>query len=180
MSLDKREETDTDYEFMKLAIEEAKNSEGKEDDPKVGVVLVKNGQNVGRAHRGKKDHAEFILLHEDLRSTALTKGATLYTTLEPCTTRGHDKLPCADWVVNKGIQRVVIGILDPNPTICGKGYWIFMERGIDVDFFPPELARQIKEFNKSFIDKNRGSGTITSEFDWEIQAHKHANIKRYI
>jgi pyrimidine deaminase RibD-like protein len=170
----------TEYEFMKLAIEEAKASEGREDDPKVGAVLVKDGKLVGSAHREQKDHAEFTLLHKKLRSTALTQGTTLYTTLEPCTTRGHDKLPCADWVVNKGIRCIVIGILDPNPTICGKGYWIFIERGIDVYFFPPELAREIKEINKIFIDKNRGNGAVTLDFDWFIQKHKHKSIQRYI
>jgi hypothetical protein len=82
--------------------------------------------------------------------------------------------------VNKGIQRVVIGILDPNPTICGKGYWALLERDIDVELFHPHLARQIRELNKAFVRRHTGGINITSAFDWVISQNKNSIIQPYI
>ena len=116
----------TDIDFMNMAIEQAQKSKSDNEwDPKVGAVVVKDGNVVERAYRGETGrghHAEFAALHVKARSEELLKGATLYTTLEPCTTRGHDKLPCTGWILRKKVKRVVIGILDPNPNICGRGY----------------------------------------------------------
>ncbi len=117
--------SEADLRFMRLAVEEARKSVvDREGSPQVGAVLSKGGALIASAFRGREavgDHAEFTLLQKDLRSTDLTRGATLYTTLEPCTTRSHDKLPCVEWIIRKGIAKVFIGILDPNPNICGRG-----------------------------------------------------------
>lgn len=173
-----------DREFMQLAIEEAAKSKwGSETDPKVGAVVVKDGKLIGSAHRGqeaKGDHAEFTLLQKVLRSKELTAGATLYTTLEPCTTRKHDKLPCAKWIIQKGIRRVLIGILDPNPTICGRGYWQLVEANIEVEFFTSGLARQIIELNCQFIQQHRGRKCIASIFEQEIVKKKSSTITPYV
>jgi pyrimidine deaminase RibD-like protein len=176
--------TEKDFAFMQLAIEEAAKSErGSETDPKVGAVVVKDGRLVGSAHRGqmaKGDHAEFTLLQKILRSKDRTDGATLYTTLEPCTARSHDKLPCVEWIVQKGIRRVVIGILDPNPTICGRAYWrLIHDTGIEVDLFPIELAREIIELNESFITKQRGEFRLEPAFEREILKRKSLTIAPY-
>jgi pyrimidine deaminase RibD-like protein len=173
-----------DREFMQLAIEEAAHSEwGSETDPKVGAVVVKDGEFVDSAHRGeqaKGDHAEFTVLHKKIRSKDLTEGAILYTTLEPCTTRSHDKLPCAGWIVRKGIRRVVIGILDPNPNICGKGYWRLVDAGIEVEFFPFDLARQIIELNRPFIQEHQGGARVAPAFAREVSKWKNRSISPYV
>ena len=169
-----------DIQFMELAIEEAKQSTGKVTDPKVGAVLVKNRKQIGTAHRGADDHAEFTLLHKRLRSTAVTRGTTLYTTLEPCTARGHEKQPCASWIVSKGVRRVVVGILDPNPNICGRGYWQLMQAGIEVDFFPSNLAKQIHEINQEFIIQHLEGAREAPIFASEIQRRKNNIIQPYI
>lgn len=172
-----------DRQFMELAIKEASLSEhGGPTDPKVGAVIVQEGEPHASAHRGqiaKGDHAEFTLLQKILRSKDLTAGTTLYTTLEPCTTRSHDKRPCAEWIVAKGIRRVVIGILDPNPTICGRGYWHLKDANIEVEFFPADLAQQIIEHNRGFIEAHRGGPRITASFAWTIQRMKSATIAPY-
>ena len=81
---------DDDRRFALLAIEEARKSvaEDKRPHPKVGAVVVKDGKILGKAHRGEnlKSHAEYIALERKLPNEILV-GATVYTTLEPCTTR---------------------------------------------------------------------------------------------
>ena len=172
-----------DYEFMERAIDGAERSElADEAAPKVGAVVAKEGELVGEAHRGQTGeghHTEFALLQRVLKSTDLTEGATLYTTLEPCTHRSHNKRPCAEWVVCKGIHRVVIGILDPNPSICGRGYWYLVDKGIEVDFFPAALARRILVQNHRFIQSQRGGVHPTPALATLIAEHKSAIISPY-
>ena len=173
-----------DFDLAMLAIAEATQCHSlKPDDPRVGAVLKRKGEPPIFARRGLKapgDHAEFTLLQKILRSTDLTQGATLYTTLEPCTTRSHDKLPCADWIIRKGIRRVVVGILDPNPTICGRGYWKLMDAGIHVELFPPQLAERIVELNQTFVNAHRAKVAFTSSAARTIQQRKSPLIAPYV
>lgn len=172
-----------ELEFVHRALDEAERSEsGGNDDPKVGAVVVRDGKILGVAHRGQSEkgrHAEFCLLQKVLRSKDESEGATLYTTLEPCTTRSHDKLPCVEWIIRKGVRRVVIGILDPNPTICGKGYWRLLDSRIRVDFFPSEFARALCGINSRFINAHRGGQGVTPTFAWQIGLMKTARIAPY-
>src|ERR1700688_1807700 len=104
--------------FMKMAIEQARQSvhEDTRAHPRVGAVVVKEGKVVAVAHRGEHSgsHAEFVALEKKLSEDTIA-GATLYTTLEPCTTRSHPKIPCAERIKERRIARVVVGMLDPNP-----------------------------------------------------------------
>src|SRR5687768_14278463 len=121
MSTRKKKNTSSasrDVEFMKLAIEEMRKSQDESDDrvhPRVGVVVVKDDVVVG-AHRGEVklgEHAEYTALERKLAEDIIA-GATVYTTLEPCTTRNHPKVPCAERLVERRVARVFIGMLDPN------------------------------------------------------------------
>src|SRR5580700_8003167 len=103
---------------MTAAIERAKLSrqEAGPPKPKVGAVLVNDGKELGRAHRGELalgDHAEFGLLEKKLAHDEVA-GGTLYTTLEPCTVRNPKKIPCAERIASRRLARVVIGMLDPD------------------------------------------------------------------
>jgi len=113
-----------DRRFAQMAIEEALKSVSEDDrpHPKVGAVVVKGGRVLSKAHRGEipKCHAEYIALEQKLADD-LVAGATVYTTLEPCTTRKHPKIPCAERLVERKVSRVIIGMLDPNPDIRGQG-----------------------------------------------------------
>lgn len=143
-----------DYEFMQRAVEEARKSrpEDKRQHPKVGVVVVKDGKILTTAYRGERagNHAEYFALEGKLESEPLS-GATVYTTLEPCTTRNHPKVPCARRLAERKVARVVIGILDPNPAITGRGQRMLREANIVTDFFPHDLMAQIEEMNREFI-----------------------------
>ena len=143
-------------DFMKIAIEESKKTKGEKRRkyfPKVGVVVVKDGKVVEKGCRGELadgEHAEYSVLERKCMEKDLN-GATLYTTLEPCTIRGHNKIPCAKWIKKRGIKKVFIGMLDPNPFIYNTGLWALEDYGIEVDFFPPKLRAEIQEINKDFI-----------------------------
>jgi len=90
--------------FMKQAVSEARESKSEDarPHPHVGAVAVKMGRLLDSAHRGERAgaHAEYTLLETKLKDQTLA-GATIYTTLEPCTTRSHPKVPCADRLVER-------------------------------------------------------------------------------
>jgi len=147
-----------DPKIMELAIEVAQRSKPESDSrihPKVGVVIVKKGKVLETGCRGELcagEHAEYTVLERKLKNRDLT-GSVLYTTLEPCTTRKHPKIPCAKWIVKRRIHTVVIGILDPNPKIRGKGVLFLRENDVLVEHFPAELQLKIEEINKDFIEQ---------------------------
>jgi pyrimidine deaminase RibD-like protein len=144
-----------DRQCMELAITEAKKSRAEDGriHPKVGAVVVKEGRILATAYRGETGlghHAEFGALEKKLGHEVVS-GATLYTTLEPCTTRRHPKVPCARRLLERGIRRVVIGMLDPNPIICGKGIRILRSAKVATDLFPHDLMEIIEEINREFV-----------------------------
>ncbi|MFH1859936.1 MAG: deaminase [bacterium] len=148
--------------FMQLAIEEAKKSISEKGKTPlyVGAVVVKDGEVLGKAHRGELsegEHAEYTLLERKLLKVDLS-GTTLYTTLEPCTTRNHPKIPCARRIVQRRIGKVVIGILDPNPDIRGEGVWILTDNKVKVEHFPDGLQEEIRQLNQEFIKEQRDRG----------------------
>src|SRR5450755_69825 len=102
-----------DYEHLRIAVDQARQSKNEDGrpHPKVGVVVVASDGTITTAHRGEiaaGDHAEFTVLEKKL-STAALVGATVFTTLEPCTTRNHPKVPCAQRLIERRVRRVVIG-----------------------------------------------------------------------
>lgn len=141
--------------YMELAIEKAEKCvpEDERIHPKVGAVVVKNNRVLASAHRGeieKGEHAEFTVLEKKLGSDSVV-GATVYTTLEPCTRRHHSKVPCADRLIERKVGKVVIGILDPNQLICGRGIRKRRSANIEVELFPTDLMSKVEEHNREFI-----------------------------
>jgi pyrimidine deaminase RibD-like protein len=157
-----------DNDFMFQAIEESRKSkfEDSRTHPYVGVVVVKNGRLLATAYRGELasgNHAEFTALEGKLPDE-LIAGATVYTTLEPCTTRNHPKLPCAQRLIERKVGRVVMGMLDPNPQISGKGQIALRKANIQTELFPPEFMRQVEELNRDFIRSQSATQLVAGRF----------------
>lgn len=122
----------TDQDYMQLALQIASAVEGRTwPNPMVGAVVVNEGRIVGMgAHlKAGEPHAE---VHALRMAGDLTKGGTLYVTLEPCSHFGRTP-PCADRVIEAEISRVVIAMLDPNPLVAGRGAERIRQAGIDVE-----------------------------------------------
>lgn len=77
-------------------------------------------------------------------------GMSLFVTLEPCTRRGVEKVPCAVRVAESRVGAVYIGTLDPNPQITGRGE-LFLSSHTTVDRFPAELKRELTSLNDDFF-----------------------------
>jgi diaminohydroxyphosphoribosylaminopyrimidine deaminase/5-amino-6-(5-phosphoribosylamino)uracil reductase len=121
-----------DIFFMTQAIALARQAVGRTaPNPSVGALVVKAGRVVGKGFHPKAGlpHAEVYALKEALGKTL---GATLYVTLEPCNHFGKTP-PCSEAVIDAGISRVVVGTLDPNPIVAGKGIKRLKDAGIHVD-----------------------------------------------
>jgi pyrimidine deaminase RibD-like protein len=149
----------SELDYMKKAVEMARKcqSELGKTSPLVGAVVVKDGKELIATHRGAKrpgDHAEYIALEIELKDVPLA-GATVYTTLEPCTVRNPPKTPCAERLVARKVSRVVIGMLDPNPSIRGEGMLTLRRANIAVDLFPPDLMSELEDLNREFIRAQR-------------------------
>ena len=70
--------------------------------------------------------------------------------MQPCTSRGNRK-PCADWILEKSVSTVFIGMLDPNPRVYTESVSKLRRRGIEVGYFPEHFRREIELDNASFI-----------------------------
>lgn len=119
-------------EYMRFALELAKKGEGKVNpNPLVGAVVVKDGNIIGQGyhHQYGGPHAEVYALQE---AGTEAKDATIYVTLEPCSHYGKTP-PCAKKIIDSGIKRCIIAMIDPNPLVAGKGIAMMKEAGIQVE-----------------------------------------------
>jgi diaminohydroxyphosphoribosylaminopyrimidine deaminase/5-amino-6-(5-phosphoribosylamino)uracil reductase len=116
-------------------------------NPAVGAVVTRNGRLVGRGYhrRAGGPHAEIFALRQ---ASARARGATLYVTLEPCCHFGRTP-PCVDAVLASGVSRVVVGMLDPNPRVRGRGVAQLRRAGLRVDVGVRE--RQCRGLNEDFV-----------------------------
>lgn len=164
----------TNENYARIATNEAKKSvsEGK-GKPLVGVVIVKDGVELGRSHRGRTrvgEHAEYGLIHKLTAQGVNLAGSTVYTTLEPCSARNHPKVPCATHLAAAGVAEVFIGMYDPNPRIYRDGWRILRNNGIKLRDFPASLRAEIAKDNKAFAgqftrrDQDADTGVL---FDWD-------------
>ena len=122
-------------------------------NPAVGCVIVNDWKVVGRGwtQPAGGGHAESIAI---TNAGPLTKGSTLYVSLEPCCHHGKTA-PCTDAIINAGIRKVVFSVNDPDPRVSGKGEEALKNAGIKV--CKGVLAKEAYRVNYGFF-KRLGTG----------------------
>jgi diaminohydroxyphosphoribosylaminopyrimidine deaminase/5-amino-6-(5-phosphoribosylamino)uracil reductase len=142
--------THNDPKFLRLALRLAWRGYGlTSPNPMVGAVLVKGGKIIGRGwhRRAGRAHAEVEAIREAAKRGHTAQGATLYVTLEPCSTHGRTP-PCTDAIIAAGIKHVVVGATDPNPKHSGRAFRLLKRAGIKV--VHGILADEANELNEAF------------------------------
>jgi len=140
-------------QFMRAALNEAKKALGQTSpNPAVGAILVLNNRIVAKGHHREagRDHAEIECLR-DFASPVPVR-ATLYVTLEPCSTAGRTA-PCTDAIIKAGVRNVIVGATDVNPRHSGKGIIQLRNAGIRVreGILGDECTQLNEAFNKWIV-----------------------------
>lgn len=128
----------TDATWMKQALALADRGRwGASPNPRVGCVLVREGRMLAEGWHAQVGgpHAEAMALDVLMASGGQARGATAYVTLEPCNHLGRTP-PCSEALISAGIARVVVGMKDPDPRVCGGGIERLRQAGIAVDVMP--------------------------------------------
>jgi diaminohydroxyphosphoribosylaminopyrimidine deaminase/5-amino-6-(5-phosphoribosylamino)uracil reductase len=145
----------SDEIFMRAALREARRGLGRTSpNPAVGAVLVDGGKIITKGHHRKvgAPHAEIECLR-DLKK-AVPKNATLYVTLEPCSTTARTG-PCTAAIIEAGVRRLVVGATDPNPLHAGRGVSLLRKAGLEVrtGVLEDECSALNEAFNKWITTK---------------------------
>ncbi len=135
---------------MSRCIQLAKNGLGTTyPNPLVGSVIVHDGKIIGEGwhYKAGLPHAEVNAI-KSVVSPELLKEATIYVSLEPCSHFGKTP-PCADLIIENEIKKVVVGSLDPNPKVAGRGIKKLMDAGCEV--IVGVMEEECNELNKRFF-----------------------------
>lgn len=138
----------TDESYIKLTLEIAKRGAGSvSPNPMVGCVIIKNDKIIGAGYHERygENHAEVNAIESAKESV---EGAVLYVNLEPCCHEGKTP-PCVDRIIKEKIKKVVIGTLDMNPIVSGKGIKKLKAAGIEVK--AGVLEQECIDLNKFFF-----------------------------
>lgn len=136
--------------YIKRCIELAKNGLGTTyPNPLVGSVIVYNDTIIGEGWHKKSGnpHAEVNAINA-VKNKSLLKNSTIYVSLEPCSHYGKTP-PCSELIIETGIPNVVIGTVDPNIKVAGKGIKNLIEAGKNV--IVGVLESECYELNKRFF-----------------------------
>src|SRR3984957_2177555 len=139
-----------DQRYLRRALELAKRGSGLTlPNPRVGAVLVRGGRVIGEGwhRRAGAPHAEVRAVADAKKRGHSVAGATLYVTLEPCSTRGRTP-PCTELIVKEKIGRVVFGATDPNPAHAGVASRLLRRAGVEVR--SGLLAEEAVALNRDF------------------------------
>lgn len=123
----------SDQEFMRRAIGLALEQMGRTwPNPAVACVVVNGGEVISEAATapGGRPHAEEQAVPA---AGERAKGATAYVTMEPCGARSSGRTSCAQYLIDAGVERVVIACLDPSPFAAGRGVERVRAKGLDVE-----------------------------------------------
>lgn len=133
---------DDDCRLLREAIALSRRAPASNTAFSVGCVIAAPGGAILATgysrERGPQYHAEQVAIEKALDARADLSGATLYTSLEPCSVRGSGLRSCAARIIDAGIPRVVFAMREPSIFVEGRGAEVLAERGVEV----VELAGQ--------------------------------------
>ena len=141
--------------YIKRSLRLASKARGRTSpNPMVGAILVKNGKIISEDYhrRPGSPHAEALVIE---KAGKKAQGSTLYVNLEPCCHTEKRTPPCTRAIINAGINKVIIGMIDPNPQVCGKGVLELERAGIQVK--KGILENESRKLNEFYI-KNITTG----------------------
>lgn len=139
-----------DSQMMLRCVELARTALGRTSpNPLVGAVVVQDGKIVGEGFhpRAGEPHAEVFALRA---AGERARGSTIYVSLEPCNHYGRTP-PCSEGLINAGVSKVVVGMVDPNPLVAGGGIARLRAAGIEVIVGVEESA--CRRLNEGFIHR---------------------------
>jgi diaminohydroxyphosphoribosylaminopyrimidine deaminase/5-amino-6-(5-phosphoribosylamino)uracil reductase len=139
-----------DRRYLRRALELAQRGSGLTlPNPCVGAVLVRGGRIIGEGHHRSAGgpHAEVYAVADAKKRGYSVAGATLYVTLEPCSTRGRTP-PCTELILREKIARVVFAATDPNPAHAGAALRLLRTAGVEVS--SGLLADEAMALNRDF------------------------------
>ncbi|MEH2046785.1 bifunctional diaminohydroxyphosphoribosylaminopyrimidine deaminase/5-amino-6-(5-phosphoribosylamino)uracil reductase RibD [Nostoc sp.] len=142
--------SDFDSRMMLRCLELARRALGRTSpNPLVGAVIVKDGEIVGEGFhpRAGEPHAEVFALKA---AGDCSRGATIYVSLEPCNHYGRTP-PCSEGLIEAGVAKVVVGMVDPNPLVAGGGIARLRAAGIEVLVGVEEDA--CRQLNEAFVHR---------------------------
>ena len=153
--------TQKDKECMALALKLSRlGQEGVGANPMVGCVITHNNKIIAKDYHRQygKEHAEINALNQINHKADKCK---LYVTLEPCTHHGKTP-PCVEAIINSGIKKVFVAMLDPNPLVSGRSVELLRNNGIEVKVGLKE--NDANELNRGFIKRMKiGTPFVTSK-----------------
>jgi diaminohydroxyphosphoribosylaminopyrimidine deaminase/5-amino-6-(5-phosphoribosylamino)uracil reductase len=183
----------SDEDFMRRALALARQAWGEtHPNPMVGAVIVEDGRIVAEGFHARDGtaHAERVALANLAR--APKPGATLYVTLEPCSTHGRTGA-CCDAIVEAGLKRVVVGATDPNPAHAGAGFARLHTAGVEVA--TGVLAEECADLNlifnhwivrgapllaaKAAVSLDGRMATRTGDSQWITNEASRADVHRW-
>ena len=149
--------TDRDREYMRLALEQAREASAREEVP-IGAVLVRDNQVLAQAHNFRETwqdptaHAEMVAIREAATQSGSWRliDTTLYVTLEPCAM-------CIGAIILARIPRLVFGAMDPKAGACGSIFDLPKERKLNhrVEVIDGVLAQESQELLQTFFKSLR-------------------------
>jgi diaminohydroxyphosphoribosylaminopyrimidine deaminase / 5-amino-6-(5-phosphoribosylamino)uracil reductase len=167
-----------DVTYMKRALRLAARAAGRTSpNPMVGSVIVRGGEVVGEGYHkaAGEPHAEVVALRA---ARERSRGATLYTTLEPCAHTGRTP-PCVDAIREAGITRVVAAMRDVDPRTDGKGFRLLRAANIEVTL--GVLEAEAKRLNEGFVARvTRGRPFVLVKLATTVDGRVAVKGRRYL
>jgi len=140
--------TKEDRKYMEIAIKLAERGKGGTNpNPMVGAIIVKDGKIISSGYHRQAglNHAEIEAINNASQSL---ESSTMYTTLEPCTSQGKTP-PCVNEIVKHKLKEIIIGCIDPNPKVNGRGIEFLKKAEIKVK--SGLLKNKIEQQNEVFF-----------------------------